>query len=172
MHALNRTGAVLAAAAVVAASAAAAPPRPSQVPLIRVATGPIPATLAGKPYSLRLMAMRSLPSGTTVTLTFTRTVGPSTQSHLYEYELGRRALSCTGRRLRCRLDTGRSLGRYGRVRLAVTATRRPRAVAPEPGCTGSATRDAAAAKLSLHFLDLSASLNVFSSGRLPASIRR
>ena len=156
----------------VAPAAAAPPPPPKQIRTTGFATGPLAATLGGKRYSLRLEVTQVVRKGpTTLTLTFDRAVGSSTQAHAYSFALGRRAFSCRGRPARCRLDSGRSLGRYGHVRVTIAASRRRRAAPVETGCTGTATRTAARAAASVRFLDRSASLTVRSSRRVRATLR-
>ena len=168
-----RTGAAVAAVAgVVALPSTAAPPERGQVRTISVAAGPVAAVLAGKRYSLRLSVTQALPTrATTLTLSFTRSVGSSSQTHDYSFPLSRRAFSCRGRSLRCVLETGRSLRRFGDVRLSVAATGRRRRGMLDAGCSGRATRTPAVAQASIQFRDPSVSLAARYGRRLGASIR-
>jgi hypothetical protein len=150
----------VAAFAAAPGAASQAPPSPATVTLT---TSPIVAKLAGKRYRLRIEATSTAgKSIRTVRFTFTRTEGSGAQEQSYGFRLPRTAFSCLETLSRCRLATGRSLGRFGRVDLTFVASGRRRSVAVGAGCTGTATRRPGAVTGSIAFGDRSVSLRVSS----------
>lgn len=160
MNCLARRLLVVVGVAAFAAPGAAsqAPPSPATVTLT---TSPIAAKLAGKPYRLRIEATSTAGKSTrTVRFTFTRTEASGAQEQSYGFSLPRTAFSCRKTLSWCRLATGRSLGRFGRVDLTFGASGRRRSVAVGAGCTGTVTRTPGAVTGSIAFGDRSVSLRV------------
>jgi hypothetical protein len=121
---------VLAALAALAGPAVGGPPPRDTLSL---ATAEIPARFGNKPYELRITVTRSagkrIPA---LMLEFVRRVGSATQTHSYTFNVPAGAFVCRGRLANCRLDTGRRLGRFGRIDLTFAATRPAR-----PGVAGA-----------------------------------
>ena len=161
MSSLTRhAAAAVAFAALVAVPAAAAPPpRPAPKQTLTVRAAAQPATIGGKRYSLRVAASRTIGAGSVaLTLTFSRGLGSASQVHEYRFALPRRALACRPGLALCRLASGGSLGRFGRLELAFSATGRSRPASPGAGCTGTAMQRSGTIAGVLRFGDRSASL--------------
>jgi hypothetical protein len=151
----------LAAAALAAVPGAAARGSVPPVSILTFSTASLRASLGGKPYALRLEATKTSDKlNATLTLTFVRVSGSSTQTHAYEFTLPGRALSCGAGYSTCRLSSGRSLGRYGRIDLAFSARTAATGTKPDDGCTGTARRRAGAVRGELAFADRTVALRV------------
>jgi hypothetical protein len=150
------------AGAAAAPLGAAEPPRPAAKPTtLTLATRTLPARLAGKRYWLRIEVTRTAGrSSRALKLLFARVAGSATQTQSYSFNLPRAAFSCTSTLGSCRLATGRSLGRFGRIDLSFGATTRRGTVGPGAGCTGTVTRRSGAVSGSISFVDGSGSLRV------------
>jgi hypothetical protein len=160
--------------AVVAAFAAvpeiAASPPALAPTTLTLATTSIPAKLGGKPYRLRVEVQSTAGRARrALTLSFTRSVGVATQEHTYAFSVPRASFSCGPTLRRCRLATGRALGRFGRVDLTFGATSRRRSAAVGAGCTGTAMRTPGTVAGTISVSDRSLSVDVskrYGTGRV------